>query len=412
MFQGVMNIVYKVTDIEKAKQWYGKILNAEPILDIAFITVFRIGDVNLGLLQSTNTETNIKDNNIIYWKVDDIDTAYKRLLEAGATKYNEIESGGFGTKRASVIDPFGNILGIASKTDETIIKTVEQKPSRTAMGIAFLRALAYKDKRDEIGGSDYLAEIFLTEEQKASIKDKAIFDGLNNSRPGIYEFITARTAFFDHIVKQALIDNIPQIVCLGAGYDTRAYRFRDLIKDTEIFEVDINTTQQYKKELLQKSNIDIPKHLTYVSINFNKDKLKDVLSRAGYSKDKKTLFIWEGVIYYLLPKAVEDTLDFIRSNSLVGSRICFDYAFTSPDMYSLYGVKQFSEYMRTNHPDESARFGIAKGKIDMFLSERGFKLIEHLNADDMEKKYLTLQDGSSVGKVLGNFCLVDASVVG
>jgi len=59
----------------------------------------------------------------------------------------------------------------------------------------------------------------------------------------MYEYLIARTAFFDDIVEQALRENIPQIVFLGAGYDSRPYRFKDLIKETSIFELDIHTTQ-------------------------------------------------------------------------------------------------------------------------------------------------------------------------
>ena len=106
--------------------------------------------------------------------------------------------------------------------------------------------------------------------------------------PGMYEYIIARTTYFDHIVEQALRDNIPQILFLGAGYDTRPYRFKDLIKDTRIFELDIHTTQQYKMKLLHQKNIPIPEQLTFVSINFNTETLEDTLLEAGYRKDKKT----------------------------------------------------------------------------------------------------------------------------
>ena len=56
----------------------------------------------------------------------------------------------------------------------------------------------------------------------------------------------ARTAFFDNLFIDALNKNIPQIVLLGAGYDTRAYRFADLNNATKIFELDIAPTQNRK----------------------------------------------------------------------------------------------------------------------------------------------------------------------
>ena len=64
----------------------------------------------------------------------------------------------------------------------------------------------------------------------------------NKIAPGAYEFMIARTAFFDRIVEQALKVNIGQLVLLGAGYDSRPYRFGKFIQDTKIFELDAKPT--------------------------------------------------------------------------------------------------------------------------------------------------------------------------
>jgi len=122
----------------------------------------------------------------------------------------------------------------------TVTQSVEQQPSQTAMGVALARSRAAIEERKEIKGNDYLAEIFLPENMKASLKGTNMSNEAILSRtPGMYEYIIARTAYFDFIVEQALRENISQIVLLGAGYDTRAYRFNDLIDKTKIFELDI-----------------------------------------------------------------------------------------------------------------------------------------------------------------------------
>ena len=61
---------------------------------------------------------------------------------------------------------------------------------------------------------------------------------------------------------------------LGAGYDSRAYRFTKFNNATKIIELDIATTQNRKKKCLRKAQIDIPKHVAFVPINFNKESLK------------------------------------------------------------------------------------------------------------------------------------------
>jgi methyltransferase (TIGR00027 family) len=286
------------------------------------------------------------------------------------------------------------------------------RPSETAMATAFMRALASHDEREEVKGADYLAEVFLTEDQRAILKDPKVRQWVmkNKIDPGAYEFMIVRTAFFDYAVQQALRTSVPQIVFLGAGYDTRPYRFKDLIQDTRIFELDAQPTQQRKKEILHQASVPIPEQVVFVPINFETDNLKDAMLGAGFSRDRKALFVWEGVTYYLSAKVVDSTLSFIRLNSPPGSSICFDYASLSPEALNNGGVKKIRERMKSRYSAEPTRFGITQGKLASFLSERGYDIVEHLTANEMQGKYLTLRDGSSIGMVPSLFCLVHASV--
>lgn len=409
-YQGINSVNYTVSDIEKAKNWYSQVFNMKPSFESPFFAFFLIGDSAFVLIPSTNPTIKSMDSNFAYWKVDDIDSEYKRLQELGAKVKEEMNSS-FNSKRATFIDPFGNIFGITATITDMNRSLVEEEPSSTAMAVTIYRALAALDEREEIRGNDHMAEIFLPDNIKAflinAIKTR---EAMANQSPGMYEYIMARTAYFDHLYENALRENISQIVFLGAGYDTRPYRFKNLIKDTKIFELDIQTTQRNKLKLLQQNNISIPEQLTFVSINFNRDTFEDVLFRAGYKKNQKNLFIWEGVTYHILPKAVDDTLDFIKSTSSKDSSVCFDYASYWPEVLNAYGVKQLTEAMRASNPGEGGGFIIERGKMESFLAERGYKLINHLTAEEIEKKYLILKDGSLAGKVLGHSCLAQASI--
>jgi len=280
------------------------------------------------------------------------------------------------------------------------------------MGAATLRALAALDERKEIRGPDYLAEIFLTEDRKSALRDPVIRESVIKKRiiPGMYEFLIARTAFFDDIVVQALRKNIPQIVFMGAGYDSRPYRFKETIGGTRIFELDSQPTQERKKELLKQAGVPIPKQLVFVPINFNTDDLGDVLAKAGFIKSKQVLFVWEGVTYYLSAKVIDETLSTVKMNSPAGSSICFDYASLSPESLNDLNVQKLKEMMRSNYPAEPTNFGIQEGNIESFLLERGYKIITHLMQNEIESKYLSLNDGSSAGKLLALFCFVHALV--
>jgi methyltransferase (TIGR00027 family) len=413
MFQGLKSITYKVPDIEKARNWYSKVFDTKPFLDTSFGVIFLVGDSSFGLSPNTNTTIQVDDSVIAYWEVDDVDSEYKRLLQLGATVHTEIYIV-LNRKIATVIDPFGNILGIRTTLVDANKQSVGQQPSKTAMRNATARAFGAIDEREEIRGHDYLAELFIPEHLKDPFKNptmrKELMLMVKSETPGMYEYLNVRTAYFDNIFEQALREKFSQIVFLGAGYDTRPYRFKDLIKDARIFELDIHTTQQQKIKLLQQNNIPMPEQLTYVPINFNTETLEDVLFKTGYNKGQKNLFIWEGVTYYLWPKAVDDVFDFIKLSSSVGSTVCLDYQALWPEMLNAYGLKELSEHMRTNNPGESSRFGIERGKIESFLSDRGYKMIDHLTAEDMERKFLTRKDGSLAGHVVGLFCFAHAAV--
>jgi len=290
----------------------------------------------------------------------------------------------------------------------------EKQPSASAMNVALCRAVAAHDPREEIRGRDTLAEVFLDRPARESLYVPAthaiILKKLDTFSPGTYEYFIARTAYLDAIVEQALRDHIPQIVFLGAGYDTRALRFADLIGPTRIFELDSEPTQAHKRTLLAQADVSIPEALRFVPTDLTQQDLKETLAQAGYASDLHTLFVWEGVTYYLPPRAVEETLAFVRENAAAGSVICFDYMITIPEMAGRYGAQQARDTMRTLYTDEPLLFDLAEDQVAAFLAERGFDLLEHATADKLRERYLTLRDGSLAGPMLDLFRLAQAAV--
>ncbi|HVO70577.1 MAG TPA: SAM-dependent methyltransferase [Aggregatilineaceae bacterium] len=293
---------------------------------------------------------------------------------------------------------------------------LETQPSASALNVARCRAIAANEPREEIRGPDYLAEIFLGDDARKSLKDPAthalILKKLAAVSPGGYEYFIARTAYMDAVVERALRENTPQIVFWGAGYDTRSYRFAHLIRESRIFELDSRATQQHKRSLLEQARITIPGRLTFLAIDFTRDNLADVLFKAGYARDRQALFIWEGVTYYLPPQTVDAMLNFVRLNSSAGSIICFDYMLAVSDMADRFGAKQAREAMQAMYTAEPLQFDLKEEQVASFLAERGFQIVDHLATADMQERYLTLHDGSLAGRVLDLFGLVQASVLG
>ena len=294
-------------------------------------------------------------------------------------------------------------------------KGVQQKPSETALFAALRRTLAHKEFGDEKFGPDHLAEYFLPPHFRFFLRFKKIQantkEKLNEALPGLTEYMIARTAYFDGLFVDALEKEIPQIVLMGAGYDTRAYRFAELNRGTKIFELDIAPTQNQKKTYLKKARIDIPQSVKLVPIDFNQESLGDVLEKAGFDNQEKTLFIWEGVTYYLDAESVDATLNFVSSSSHPDSIIAFDYtlSLSEENLANYYGAKEFAQTMREHHAAEELTFSIQEGEIESFLEARNLKMIDHLEVEEIEKKFLTTDHGALIGRTTGHFRFVSAS---
>lgn len=293
---------------------------------------------------------------------------------------------------------------------------IEKRTSETAMFAAIHRHLAYKEEDPAFQGPDSLAKLFLPGKVRFFLSFKfmrnKIRKKLRKEVPGTYEYMTARTKHFDKLFFQALIENIPQIVLLGAGYDTRTIRFKDHIKDTKIFELDTPILQQQKRNILNKSKIEVPDQLTNVPIFFNKESMTDLLPGAGYNSALQTLFLWEGVTYYLTEAAIKDTLSFIKVLSGPATNVAFDYflkGVISGDK-ELYGAMEIQREVRKS--GEPFHFGLDEGEINSFLSENGFEIISHYSPEEFEKKYLYDDQGTYFGRMYGFACNVVAKVRG
>ena len=145
--------------------------------------------------------------------------------------------------------------------------------------------------------------------------------------PGVVGFIVARDRYIDDVLQDFLKDGLQQLVILGAGLDSRAYRFDGLKDRVKVFEVDHPATQAEKLARVQAIFGILPAHVAYVPVDFNTQTLEQRLPESGYDPKLKTLFIWQGVTMYLTAEAVDDTLRFVVQHSAPGSAIVFDYIY-------------------------------------------------------------------------------------
>ncbi|MFP6583617.1 MAG: SAM-dependent methyltransferase [Candidatus Hydrogenedentota bacterium] len=137
----------------------------------------------------------------------------------------------------------------------------------------------------------------------------------------IATFIYGRTIFFDELFERHL-DTMEQVVFLGAGCDTRAFKFcqRDGLS---VFELDRAKTQQVKIEALGRAGLNSD-FITFVPVDFADKQWHERLLESGFDSNKKTLFLWEGVTLYLYEADVLASLQSIATIGAPGSILACD----------------------------------------------------------------------------------------
>lgn len=214
-----------------------------------------------------------------------------------------------------------------------------------------------------------------------------VLGGLGRAEVGGMGMLLCRTRYIDDTLRDALYDGIDQVINMGAGLDTRAFRV-PLPEQARIFELDQANVMAWKKGRLEKLLGALPPQLTLVPIDFDRQSLKEVLIGAGYQPERPTFFIWEGVTQYISAEAVDQTLRFVSEMSGPGSRIVFTYI----DRAIVDGsrVSDIDAYImrRAARGGLPWVFGIDPHTLADFLSDRGLDLIEQCDADCYRARYL------------------------
>jgi methyltransferase (TIGR00027 family) len=291
------------------------------------------------------------------------------------------------------------------------VKFGPDQPSRTSLVVAALRAFGAREPDATVRNPDSLAERLITREELDLIAEHPISTALvgeyqdgrkNQEVAGMSNLILIRTRFIDENMQRALENGAKQLVILGAGFDTRAYRFEKLLSGKRVIEVDYRSTQQLKKRRLQAALGNLPAYVNYAEIDFQRDKLLDVLEGAGYQPREKTFFIWEGVSYYLTESAVRETLRTIAGNSASGSSLVMDFA-EEALIRMLAQFPHLPQHNYTTNWGEPWIFGVADNKESEFFKECGLNVREVISyfGRDAARRYLTRADGTSFGTPRG-----------
>eukprot|EP00746_Dinoflagellata_sp_MGD_P020606 gnl/MRDRNA2_/MRDRNA2_148020_c0_seq1.p1 gnl/MRDRNA2_/MRDRNA2_148020_c0~~gnl/MRDRNA2_/MRDRNA2_148020_c0_seq1.p1 ORF type:complete len:318 (+),score=49.30 gnl/MRDRNA2_/MRDRNA2_148020_c0_seq1:62-1015(+) len=284
----------------------------------------------------------------------------------------------------------------------------------TALHIAFLRC-AYASFRDpglqydtralEFEGKVLQAfptrEIFGRQSTLAGARQfaEALESGVSDPWRGmIYNLARARVV--DEIIlgwvadgqsrPNAVEQKRRQLVVLGAGLDFRAHRHAQALANINVFELDLPSMVALRRSLARHFPV-IPEHFAgnshLLPIDFNKEDLGEVLDRAGFDRTAPSLYVWEGVTYYLTPEAVIRTLALIRHCSAPGSQLLFDYLDaavvdgTHPDPNGERMRRTFAQF-------EPLIWGLNFDAAEEFAESKGFRVLHHWRPQELEETYL------------------------
>jgi methyltransferase (TIGR00027 family) len=181
-------------------------------------------------------------------------------------------------------------------------------------------------------------------------------------------YMQVRTFALDQEVVRFAQSGGTQLVLLGAGYDARALRLRDL--GLSVYEVDHPATQAQKRPLVGGS-------ATLVPWDFEHNPLRELparLAEVGYRPGERGCVVWEGVSMYLSEDAIEETFAMLRDLLAGGSVLAFTY-FSLERLHAMSWRERFIRHV-VARGGEPWRFGWDTKLLPAWLSARGFAL-EH-----------------------------------
>jgi methyltransferase (TIGR00027 family) len=269
------------------------------------------------------------------------------------------------------------------------------KPSRSALGVASLRAV-HQLLDEPLVLSDPIALPLLGASAEAALRDDpfVLNDPISRS---LRAALVARSRFVEDELSRCVAAGVRQYLVLGAGLDTFAYRdpYRD--EGLRVFEADHPGTQRWKRQLLAEAGIDVPGSLTFVPVEFERGDLSGALQHSGFRVDQPACVSWMGVTMYLTAAAVLRTLGTLAGFA-AGSCLCFDYRVPVTMLNPIERVMLGALEQQIAAVGEPWLSTFDPVQLQSQLLELGFSSAQSAAPDDLNERYFARRkDGLRTG---------------
>ncbi len=263
---------------------------------------------------------------------------------------------------------------------------IEGRPSNTAFQVAAARAAHLRYDPPPHLLEDRLAEALLDEEGLAMIgqyTDDGPWIMLENRL-----FLPLRARFAEDRLAALHGRGLRQLVILGAGLDTFAWRRPAALEGLRVYEVDHPSTQGWKRARLESLGWPVPDDTRLVPCDFERQTASEALLAAGFDPARPALVSWMGVVYYLTPEAAGASLRDLAGLLAAGSEVVLDAMLpwtALPERYHALRV-QIADYLKGAGEPQINRH-TPEALVEALLGA-GFSSAEVVDRDALIREYV------------------------
>ena len=258
---------------------------------------------------------------------------------------------------------------------------IEGEPSLTALHVAAARAAHLR-----YDASPHLLEDSCAEELLGSLADELLPIYADDGPSWLLRenrlFIPFRARYAEDRLAIAYRAGVRQLVILGAGLDSYAFRRPADQSALRVFEVDHPSTQGWKVNRIAELGWQLPAGLHFVPCDFEQTRPSQALRDAGFATDEPAVVTWMGVVYYLEPETVRAALVDLHDMLAPGSEVVFDYQFPVEDLPAHYREfqRQIASYLERVGEPQGNRYRAAELREEILGAGFAEALMEERDA--------------------------------
>lgn len=202
--------------------------------------------------------------------------------------------------------------------------------------------------------------------------------------PGIWALFACRKRFIEEQLDAALNQGVSQLINLGAGFDTLAYR-HPRAGEMTAWEIDVQSNIDAKRARISAAMGSVPSHVHLLPVDFDTQPLSEATQAAGCTLDVPTFFVMEAVTQYLTEDGIRSTLEFL-AGAAPTSRLVLTY--TRQDFIDgeeLHGLKLLHRMVMKNG---TWKWGSTEAELRTLLERYGWEVVEHHGSDELAARFV------------------------